>query len=166
MRQQECRNIRIRRAFRSVRKIARQLLRREDAYLGIDGYRILTLALITEEPKEAILAVYQLPYRDRPTHGHAELIAVQRGTRRVASWIGLVEKVIRVESVVPQVVVNASVEFIGAGFRDDVHNAAIAAAEFGGIIVGQNPEFGDGVGVWIHDGGAVRHGIVNAAVQL
>src|SRR5579864_317355 len=147
MGRQKCGHVGIGTSFQRMGEISIQFGWSEGADLRIDHYRVLALSLVAKEPKEPILPTHHFGNGDGPAHGYAELIAYQSGDRRIVSWSRLVKEIIGVEILVPQIVVKAAVNVVRAGLRNDVHDAAVAAPVLGRVIISQNPELADCVGV-------------------
>ena len=81
-----------------------------------------------------------------PTHAVARDVDPIERLRQVAR---LAEVVVRVEPVAPAVVPPRSFERTRAGLGDDADEAAIVAAIFGGVAVGDDLHFADGVHVQV-----------------
>src|SRR5437763_398588 len=117
--------------IRLVGKIARAI--REGRHGNQPGIDALAL------PRALIIAKNEKPvFPDRPSHSSAELILTVK-----AAFRG--EKVTGVQIRIAQELKGASMQLIGSGARHHVDYAAAIVAEFGVKIVGEDPEFGDGI---------------------
>src|SRR6185369_6805395 len=96
------------------------------------------------------------PEEEQPILGAGQVLRnVDRSTERVAPDIvaiagaldagGVVEKVIRVQSFVSVVLVDAAVKILGAGLQDDVDGGSGVAAILGLVIGEEDVDFGNGI---------------------
>src|SRR5215472_19251141 len=107
---------------------------------------------------------------DRSANGAAELVAFQYGPG-IAQAVGvgrggrIIEIEIGVQVVVAQIVVQASVEAVGAGFSHYADDAATRIAVLGLVVVREDAELGDCIGVGIQADAAIGHCVVGAAIE-
>ena len=86
-------------------------------------------------------------------HG-AELVAFEAAEGDAGA---VAEEIVGVEFRVPEELEKAAMKAVGAGFVDHVDHAAIAAAEFGGVVRAHHLEFGDGFDG--REGGVAREAV-------
>src|SRR5262249_39909357 len=79
---------------------------------------------------------------DTSADGAAELVLAELGTRDAGS---IRKEIVRVQLVVAEVLIQATMEGVGAGLGDEVDNRATGAADFGRIVIGVDLDFLNGI---------------------
>ena len=152
---QEARYVGIGAAIRRLREVAIQLRRRVGTYCDSIQQCRLTLPLVSEEEENAV-------FHDRTADRATELTALQHGTRLV---VQIIKEVIGVEGIVSQVLKKTSVHLIGARLGHHADCAAAVAAIFRRIVVAQDAELGDGIGIRIKHDAVAGYRVVRASIE-
>ena len=97
-----------------------------------------------------------------PPDRTAKLIALQHGTRLA---VQIVEVIVGVEGVVPQVLKQASVNLVRSRLGDHADRAAPIAPVLRRVVVAEDAELGDGVGIRVKHHAISGYRIVRASIQ-
>src|SRR5437764_3873244 len=154
-------NVGIGSTARGMRKVARQLC------WGISGeltgcYRLgLALTLVTAEEEKFVVAI-ETWQDNRATGSYAELIPLENIARKA---ILIIKETVGIESVVAYVIVASHVQPIGTGLGYNADNAAAITSILGRVVVFQNLEFLDSVGIRIEYDTIAEQVVVDAAIE-
>jgi hypothetical protein len=148
-----------------MREIASQFGWCKGSDLWAYQHTLLSLALVSEEEKEAIFPLDESWYRYGPADCSTELIPPQDGPWLIIAGSALVEEIVGVKIGITQVVESGAMKIVSARFGNYSDYSSIAASVLGGLIVGNHAEFRDCVGVGVHHGNAVCDGRVIPSVE-